>query len=743
VEQTVPSPPSVGGDPNAWLFDRVNVNIWGIQISTDGGTTWGSPSFEQISTNIVAEGVHLVEADTVGLTPGPIDTLTFLSDFDTAIGSTVRIKVSPTSDLGVRFRFGGGGVVSRYRTSFRTPATILMTSDPSERIISMNLGTPAFTDLDPGFGTSGAFFNQRLQAQVGWNFGRAVPTSLTVPGGEQVLTLPYTYDYQRYLYFDAQSALIVIHTGGGSFYEAGVPVTGEWRLTLHIEDPDYLGSVNNMPQTIAPAGKLTGLFDAEKRVLDSVPVTLTAGESITYSPPDLGNGWYYEGVSAVHIVSQCDPPSESNPGCNANLITTDGFHVGSDSGVEGVDQEWWALNTGITITNPTSTAISVKITYTVFYVADAVNKISISDTESVFDGTHMLHTVSMTLGSSMPDSGLGFSSPYADINIQLPSLDWRAASDVRTPHGSADAVDGHFAFVNDYLAAPYGAGYVGTWSAYQRNVVFFYPWVTYGSAAVGTWTYQVLEPSVTPVCNPPACNTPAGANVQVDLGSGTQATFGQVTTEGVTTVNASGTNPEPPQPNYQFLNTFYDIATTAVFSGPVTLCLTYDDSGIPSDREQTLQLFHWNGTAWVDITTSLDTANNTICGQSTSLSPFAIGYQLYVFSGFLQPINTDGSSIFKLGSTVPVKFQLKDVQGSFVTNAVAKIYVAKISNNVIGSEIEAVSTAAATSGNTFRYESSTNQYIFNLSTKNLSAGTWQIRILLGDGTSQYVVISLR
>jgi hypothetical protein len=114
----------------------------------------------------------------------------------------------------------------------------------------------------------------------------------------------------------------------------------------------------------------------------------------------------------------------------------------------------------------------------------------------------------------------------------------------------------------------------------------------------------------------------------------------------------------------------------------------------------------------------------------------------YSWSGVLQPINADGSSIFKLGSTLPVKFRLT---GGCSGNStlVAHIYVAKISNNVVGTEMEAASTSAADSGNTFRYVGS-DQYLFNLATKPLSTGTWQIRIDLGDGVANRVVnVSLK
>jgi hypothetical protein len=134
--------------------------------------------------------------------------------------------------------------------------------------------------------------------------------------------------------------------------------------------------------------------------------------------------------------------------------------------------------------------------------------------------------------------------------------------------------------------------------------------------------------------------------------------------------------------------------------------------------------------------TAKDYAGNSITVKGTC-------YVTYGFGGFLEPINNDGSSIFKLGSTVPVKFQLKDAQGNFISTAVAKIYVTKISNAVLGDEMEPVSTSAATTGNLFRYDSTSNQYIFNLGTKTLSKGTWQIKAVLDDGTSKTVLISLK
>ena len=140
--------------------------------------------------------------------------------------------------------------------------------------------------------------------------------------------------------------------------------------------------------------------------------------------------------------------------------------------------------------------------------------------------------------------------------------------------------------------------------------------------------------------------------------------------------------------------------------------------------------------------TAIDASGNIVHATTTVTAS-------YNFIGVLQPINSDGSSLFKLGSTIPVKFQLRDYNGNLITNVseVAKIFVLKVSNTPIGTIIEdpfgelGISTSAATTGNLFR--PADDQYIFNLATKTLSAGTYQIRINLIDGSSYYAWISSR
>jgi hypothetical protein len=145
---------------------------------------------------------------------------------------------------------------------------------------------------------------------------------------------------------------------------------------------------------------------------------------------------------------------------------------------------------------------------------------------------------------------------------------------------------------------------------------------------------------------------------------------------------------------------------------------------------------------WSDTTPPTTPTWNDATAPQTSIYSYVIEYDEYIF-GILQPINADGSSVFKLKSTVPVKFQLFDVDGKPFATAVAKIYVQYLVTGAPGPVTEAVSTATATIGNLFRYDPVGEQYIFNLATKGLAAGKWLIIVNLCSGQSYNVEIGLR
>jgi len=133
-------------------------------------------------------------------------------------------------------------------------------------------------------------------------------------------------------------------------------------------------------------------------------------------------------------------------------------------------------------------------------------------------------------------------------------------------------------------------------------------------------------------------------------------------------------------------------------------------------------------------------AGDFVGNVSTETIYFSV---IYDFGGFLPPVNVDGSGVYKLGRTIPVKFQLTDADGNFVTTAIAEISITKVSDNTEGKEEVAVSIGTADTGNTFRYDVEDNQYVYNLATDSLSAGTWELTVLLDDNTAYKVIISIK
>lgn len=132
-----------------------------------------------------------------------------------------------------------------------------------------------------------------------------------------------------------------------------------------------------------------------------------------------------------------------------------------------------------------------------------------------------------------------------------------------------------------------------------------------------------------------------------------------------------------------------------------------------------------------------DGTNYTGASKSVSI---AVLYNTAVGHAFLQPINLpfQPQSVFKAGSTIPVKFHLFLADGvTPVGTAVATIRVTK------GSDGVPVLSNVPNAGTTFRYDPEEQQYIFNLSTKNWSAGSYRITALLDDGSQIIAVVGAR
>jgi len=110
----------------------------------------------------------------------------------------------------------------------------------------------------------------------------------------------------------------------------------------------------------------------------------------------------------------------------------------------------------------------------------------------------------------------------------------------------------------------------------------------------------------------------------------------------------------------------------------------------------------------------------------------------------LQPVNADGSSVFKQGSTVPAKFRVCDANGLSIGSlgTVSSFRLTQTASGTVTVVDEAVDST--TPDTAFRWDPSAQQWIFNVTTKPLRANvTYLYSIFLNDGTTIPFLYGLR
>ena len=176
----------------------------------------------------------------------------------------------------------------------------------------------------------------------------------------------------------------------------------------------------------------------------------------------------------------------------------------------------------------------------------------------------------------------------------------------------------------------------------------------------------------------------------------------------------------------------FEFSASDKTSGIASIAATLNGIAIENNQAVVLNKVGLN---FLEITATDNTGNSNKLTRTFNV--------VYKFTGFLPPIEVDGSGVYKQDRTLPTKFRLIDSNNNYVSTAIAHISLAKFSNNIYGDEEILLSTSAADTGNQFRYDATENQYIFNLSTKSLTAGSWQLKVKLDDGKQYYVQIAIK
>jgi hypothetical protein len=152
------------------------------------------------------------------------------------------------------------------------------------------------------------------------------------------------------------------------------------------------------------------------------------------------------------------------------------------------------------------------------------------------------------------------------------------------------------------------------------------------------------------------------------------------------------------------------------------------------------------GTVTLTATYGGDALFNGSAGSSAPITVLVY----YAFTGFLTPMATAGtheaptfSGSSNYGSAQPIKWQLKDSSGNYITDLTTALVLqgtpyapGSCSGPAGGSPILLYSpTTGAKGGSTFRYDTGNNQFIFNWNTGYMPGpGCYEIELQLNDGS---------
>jgi hypothetical protein len=236
---------------------------------------------------------------------------------------------------------------------------------------------------------------------------------------------------------------------------------------------------------------------------------------------------------------------------------------------------------------------------------------------------------------------------------------------------------------------------------------------------------------------PPPSNTPTGSAILV-AGASATVTFGTVTAPGETTIL-------PIDPGVLLLGMpgeftlsegvqAVEITTTATIVPPIQVC--FNASALTEDEFGRAEILHGVGGSWVVEPTVRDSVSRTLCATVGSLSPFAVGIRAKPPTYRVAALY-DQARTHKSGSTVPVKVQLLDAAGVNVSSEATTLTVQQLVR--VSDEAASQAADSGQANPDFGFRFADGAYMYNLSTKGLTVGTYELRFTAGSEATVYSV----
>ena len=124
--------------------------------------------------------------------------------------------------------------------------------------------------------------------------------------------------------------------------------------------------------------------------------------------------------------------------------------------------------------------------------------------------------------------------------------------------------------------------------------------------------------------------------------------------------------------------------------------------------------------------------------QGTGSSPSQSVTVLYGLNALFA--QTGSGRSYKLGSTVPVKLQLLDAYGNASSPSLG-VHAMELTQVDTSASATVLAPGSSNPDSDFRYDASLAGYQFNLSTKNLQAGTWKLTFTVDNqADASYAVL---
>jgi uncharacterized protein len=273
-----------------------------------------------------------------------------------------------------------------------------------------------------------------------------------------------------------------------------------------------------------------------------------------------------------------------------------------------------------------------------------------------------------------------------------------------------------------------------------------------------------------PEATPPVLHLPANITAEATSPAGAIVSFSATATDardtnvivtcappsgsqfalGATTVNCSATNSRNKTAEGSFTVSVVDTTAPVVVLNGITNGATYTLGAVPAASCSTSDVV--TGVA-VQAALSITggTANGVghftaTCsgakdGAGNIAAPVSASYDVdYVFNGFFSPVANN--KVFKLGSTVPLKWTLQNAQQGFISSftSITAVQVAPDPSCLAGGEgIPFDAGSAGNSGLQFQ----DNTFQFNWKTDGLASGCYVAIVSLDDGTRKTAFVTLR